>query len=58
MVDKLASGLTQIFVDDKRIAHRAGVVRQVHVCDKLDAPVLVAETPAEVSDGDARVYMF
>lgn len=49
---------TRIFVDDQLIAHRSGVVRHTHACQKLPQPVLVPEKPWEGKGDDQRVYIY
>lgn len=49
---------TQLFVDDALIAHKEGVVRKAHACQKLDHPVLRAEQPWERTDIDRRLYVY
>ena len=52
-------GQSQLFVDDAMIASRSGLVRRTHAAEKLEQPVLEAETPWEVNDDglDKRVYI-
>lgn len=51
-------GKTQLFVDDVMIAHKEGVVRKAHACQKLDRPVLTADKPWERTDIDRRIYVY
>ena len=48
----------QLFVDDVLLARKSGVVRRVHPCRKLDAPVMVPETPWEQDGIDQRIYVY
>ena len=48
----------QLFVDDRRIASRSGVVRRVHACRKAPEPVLEPSMPWEGDDLDSRVYIY
>lgn len=48
----------QLFVDDRRIARRSGVVRRVHACRKLPEPVIEASLPWEGDDDDSRLYIY
>jgi len=48
----------QLFVDDVLVARRAGVLRRVHACEKLDHPVLRADEPWERTDIDRRIYVY
>lgn len=54
----LQEGETRLFVDDRNIARREGVVRRTHPCRKLPEPVLTAEEPWEVFGDDRRVYVY
>lgn len=46
--------IPQLLVDDALIAHKHGVIRTSHPCNKLSEPVLVPEKPWEA----ARVYLY
>lgn len=50
----------QLVVDDVLLARMSGVVRRVHTCRKLPAPVLVSEKPWEqdLNGTDQRVYVY
>ena len=62
-VPVIRAGVSQILVDDVRVASKSGVQRKVHPAAKLDKPVLEAEMPWEMGkeydDGrDRRVYIY
>jgi hypothetical protein len=50
----------QLVVDDVLLARKSGVVRRVHACKKLPAPVLASEKPWEqaLEGTDQRVYVY
>lgn len=50
--------MKRIFVDDREIARREGVVRQAHAAEKLDQSVLVGEAPWECDGPDRRLYLY
>jgi len=49
---------TQLVVDDVMLAHKQGVERTTHACEKLDQPVLTADKPWERTDIDRRIYVY
>ncbi len=49
---------TQIFVDDQLVAHKEGVVRRAHACQKLAEPVMRSQEAWEQDGDDRRIYTY